>query len=122
VLHPHPSCSTDPLQRVPRLSYSSAFSSSFLRVVYLQSISEELVHLGDLGGDGEIDGALANLNDEATEDIGVDLVGDLELLALANVLGLGDGGLEAVEGLVIKWLEVASVDDQCVRHHSQCMS
>lgn len=32
-------------------------------------------------------------------------VGDLKLLALANVGGLGDGGLEPVEGLVVEGLE-----------------
>jgi hypothetical protein len=72
-------------------------------VEYLQSISEELVHLGDLGCNTEVDGAVANLNDESTTDLGVDLsklsenldirvrgvqtyLGDnLELLALADV-------------------------------------
>lgn len=73
---------------------------------YLQSISQDLVHLGDAGGDGEIDGAVADLNDEASLDIRVDLVGDLELLALADVLGLGDSGLEAGKGLVVKWLHM----------------
>ena len=32
------------------------------------------------------------------------LVGDLELLALADVAGLGDGGLEAGEGLAVELL------------------
>lgn len=73
---------------------------------YLQSISKDLVHLGDAGGDGEIDGAVADLDNEASLDIRVDLVGDLELLALADVLGLGDGGLEAGESLVVKWLDL----------------
>jgi hypothetical protein len=70
----------------------------------LQGVSEELVHLGDLGGDGKVDGTVANLNNESTNDVGVDGVGDLELLALTNVLGLGNGGLEAVEGLVVQLL------------------
>jgi hypothetical protein len=42
-------------------------------VEYLQSISEKLVHLGDLGCNTEVDGAVANLNDESTTDLGVDL-------------------------------------------------
>lgn len=39
----------------------------------LQGVGKELVHLGDLGGDGEVDGPVANLNDEASENLGVDL-------------------------------------------------
>jgi len=42
-------------------------------VKYLQSVSEELVHLGDLGGNTEVDGAVANLDNESTTDVGVDL-------------------------------------------------
>lgn len=42
-------------------------------VKYLQSVSEELVHLGDLGCDTEVDGAVANLDNESTTDLGVDL-------------------------------------------------
>jgi hypothetical protein len=52
----------------------------------LQSVTEQLVHLGHLRGDREIDGAVANLNDKAAADIWVDLRNDLELLALADVL------------------------------------
>jgi hypothetical protein len=39
----------------------------------LQAVRQELVHLGDAGGDGEVDGAVADLDDESTDDIGVDL-------------------------------------------------
>jgi hypothetical protein len=42
-------------------------------VEYLQSVSEELVHLGDLGCDTEVDGAVANLDNESTTNLGVDL-------------------------------------------------
>jgi hypothetical protein len=42
-------------------------------VKYLQSVSEELVHLGDLGCDTEVDGAVANLDNESTTNLGVDL-------------------------------------------------
>lgn len=56
--------------------------------IYLQAVAEELVHLGHLGGNGEVNGAVADLDDEAAADVGVDLGHDLELLALADVLGL----------------------------------
>jgi hypothetical protein len=42
-------------------------------VKYLQGVSEELVHLGDLGCDTEVDGAVANLDNESTTNLGVDL-------------------------------------------------
>lgn len=42
-------------------------------VKYLQSVSEELVHLGDLGGNAEVNGAVTNLDDKSTTDVGVDL-------------------------------------------------
>jgi hypothetical protein len=87
----------------------------------LKGVVEELVHLGNLGRDAEVDCPVANLDDEATNDIGVDLAGvstcakgageeytygvlDLELLASTDVARLGDGGLEAVEGLVVQRL------------------
>jgi hypothetical protein len=76
------------------------------RYIYLQAVLEQLVHLGHLGGDGEVDGAVADLDDETAADIRVDLGHDLELLALADVLGLGDGGFEAVEGLVVEGLDM----------------
>jgi hypothetical protein len=60
----------------------------------LQAVRKELVHLGDAGGDAEVDGLVANLNDESADNVGVDLVADLELLAGSNVGGLGDGGLK----------------------------
>ena len=42
-------------------------------VKYLQSVSEELVHLGDLGGNAEVNGAVTDLDDKSTTDVGVDL-------------------------------------------------
>ena len=39
----------------------------------LQGIGKEFVHLCDAGRDAEINRAVADLNDEATEDLGVDL-------------------------------------------------
>lgn len=72
--------------------------------MFLQGVGKELVHLGDAGRDGKVDGAVADLDDESANNVGVDGVGDLELLALADVGRLGDGGLEAVEGLVVQGL------------------
>lgn len=71
----------------------------------LQSVGKELVHLGNLGGNGKIDRPVANLDDESTDDIGVHLVGDLQLLARADVRGLGDSRLETVKGLVVQRLQ-----------------
>jgi hypothetical protein len=42
-------------------------------MVVLQSVREELVHLGDAGRDAEVDGSVANLDDESTNNVGVDL-------------------------------------------------
>lgn len=39
----------------------------------LQGVREELVHLGELGGDAEVDRPVANVDDEAAQDLGVDL-------------------------------------------------
>lgn len=39
----------------------------------LQGVGEELVQLSDLGGDAKVDGALADLDDESADDVGVDL-------------------------------------------------
>lgn len=41
--------------------------------VFLQSVSEKLVELGNLARDAEVDGPVANLDNEASDDIGVDL-------------------------------------------------
>jgi hypothetical protein len=75
-------------------------------VLKLQSIGEELVHLGDARRDAQVDGAVADLDDEPADDVRVDLVGDLELLALADVLGLGDGGFQTREGLAVEGLRI----------------
>jgi hypothetical protein len=42
-------------------------------VVVLQRVREELVHLGDAGRDAEVDGSVANLNDESANNLGVNL-------------------------------------------------
>lgn len=82
----------------------SRFLFSF-GMVNLQGVVEELVHLGDAGGDAEVDGSVADLDDKSANDIRVDLVGDLELLALTDVLGLGDGSLQAGQRLAVKSLQ-----------------
>ena len=74
--------------------------------IILQSVGEELVHLGDASRDGKVDGTVADLDDESANNVGVDGVGDLELLALADVGGLGDGGLESGESLVVEGLRI----------------
>ena len=78
-------------------------------MLYLQSVLEELVHLCHLGGDGEVDGAVADLNNESTTDLRVDLGDNLELLALSNVLRLADGGFETGESLVVEGLLIVSI-------------
>lgn len=42
-------------------------------ILHLQDIGQGLVHLGDLGGDAEVDGTVTDLDDEATNHIRVDL-------------------------------------------------
>ena len=42
-------------------------------ILHLQSISQSLVHLGDLGRHAKVDGAVANLDDEAANQVGVNL-------------------------------------------------
>lgn len=47
--------------------------NNFLIHDKLQVVSKELVHLADAGGDAEVNGSVADLDDESTNDIGVDL-------------------------------------------------
>jgi hypothetical protein len=76
--------------------------------VVLQSVREELVHLGDAGRDAEVDGSVTDLDDESTNNIRVDLVGDLELLTLADVRGLGDSSLKSVECSLVERLSAGN--------------
>lgn len=71
-------------------------------MVYLQGILEQLVHLGHLRGDGKIDGAVGNLDNDTATDLRVDLGNDLDALALEDVVRLGDGALEAAEGPAVE--------------------
>jgi hypothetical protein len=52
---------------------------------YLQRVLEELVHLGDLGRDGKVDGAVTNLNNEAATDLRVDLRARIKLAKCPNL-------------------------------------
>lgn len=60
----------------------------------LQAVRKELVHLGDAGRDAEVDGSVTDFDDESTNDVGINLVSDLKLLAGSDVGGLGDGRLQ----------------------------
>ena len=42
-------------------------------MVVLQSVREELVHLGDAGRDAQVDGSVADLDNESANNLGVDL-------------------------------------------------
>jgi hypothetical protein len=41
--------------------------------LHLNGISKSLVHLGDLGGNAKVNGAATDLNNESTNEVGVDL-------------------------------------------------
>jgi hypothetical protein len=94
-----------------RLEYSitSPVVLQSTRMLCLQSILEQLVHLGHLGRDGQVDSAVANLDNQAAADLGVDLGHDLELLAVGDVVGLVNGGLEAADGSVVEGLSIVSL-------------
>jgi hypothetical protein len=78
--------------------------------LYLQSILEQLVHFRHLGRNGEVDGAVANLDDKTAADVRVDLGDDLELGTLWHVLRFADGGLEAVKGPVVEGLSQSAIE------------
>jgi len=64
-------------------------------LVHLQGVRQELVHLGDAGGDAEVDGAVTDLDDESTNDVGVDLktsVRSFVLKILGDVAKFATGG------------------------------
>lgn len=68
----------------------------------LDSICEKLVKLRNFVGDGKVDGSVAHFNNQTSEDIWVDLVRKLELLALTNKLRLGNGSLKTGKGLFVE--------------------
>ena len=47
-------------------------------MVVLQGLRQELVHLGNSAGDAQVDSSFADLDDEAADDVGVNLDGVLE--------------------------------------------
>lgn len=47
--------------------------------------SDELVKLGELGRDGQVDALVTDLDKDTTEDVGLDLVGDEELLTVGQL-------------------------------------
>lgn len=65
----------------PIIARFSATLPSHLTLARLQSIGEELVELGHLAGDGKVDGAVGNLNDETADDLRVDLCTSLAFSA-----------------------------------------
>lgn len=54
------------------ISFQNASSTGRARD-YLQSVLQELVHLGEPGGNAEVDGPVANFDDKTALDVGVDL-------------------------------------------------
>lgn len=70
----------------------------------LQRVPEHLVHLGHLRRHAQVDGPVADLDDEAALDVGVDLGDDLELLALPDVGRLGGALLELADSPGIEGL------------------
>jgi hypothetical protein len=70
----------------------------------LYSITQHLVHSVNLRGNTVIDRPLADLNDQAAQDVWVDFGDNFELLTL-GVLGFGDGGLEALLEFIVEFLE-----------------
>lgn len=56
------------------ICYNLTIPSNAKANLHLHSIGKSLVHLGDLGRDAKVDSAVANLNDESTNEVGVDLI------------------------------------------------
>lgn len=56
------------------ICYNLTIPSNAEANLHLQSIGKSLVHLGDLGRNAKVNGAVANLNDESTNEVGVDLI------------------------------------------------
>jgi hypothetical protein len=56
------------------ICYNLTIPSNAEANLHLQSIGKSLVHLGDLGRNAKINGAVTNFNDESTNEVGVDLI------------------------------------------------
>lgn len=76
--------------------------------VNLQGVGEELVHLGKLGGDAEVDRPVADLDNKTTDDIGVDL--RCHALAPFSLRFLGGGGGEEQAYVVLDLELLAGAD------------
>jgi hypothetical protein len=61
------------LPHSPRLRQRPTGVFSNKRESVLQSVGKELVHLGHLGRDADVDGSVANLDDQPANDVGVNL-------------------------------------------------
>ena len=83
---------------------SDLASSNSKKILCLQRVGQQLVHLGDFRGHAQVDGPVANFNNEASNNFRVDLLGDLELLSLAE-FGLADGGFESLDRLAVEFLQ-----------------
>ena len=59
------------------ICYNLTIPSNTEANLHLHSIGKSLVHLGDLGRNAKVNGAVGNLNDESTNDVRVDLVNEL---------------------------------------------
>lgn len=70
---------------------------------FLHSVRQHLIHPRDLAGDTVVDRALANLDNQAAEDLWVDLGHHFQLLAL-RILGFGDRGFETFNGFIVEFL------------------
>lgn len=68
-----------------QLDFGTDYGSS------LQAVRQELVHLGDAGRDGKVDSAVANLDDESTDNVGVDLYLGLGVVSLGKIVRLEGG-------------------------------
>lgn len=71
----------------------------------LDRLRQELVVLDQLASDGEVDGAVTDGNNEATLDLVVNDVGELQGLALADELRASNGSVDLFEGGVVELLD-----------------
>jgi len=68
----------------------------------LQSLREQLVHLGHLSRHGKINGAVGNLDNDAATNLGVDFGHRLDRLALEHIVRLGNRTLQAAQRPVVQ--------------------
>ena len=55
------------------LNPKKCFYSPLSTITYLQSLLQQLIHARHPGGNAEVDGPVADFDDQAAADIGVDL-------------------------------------------------